>query len=82
MKLELEKTKNPLQWALDIAGKTEVPYAATVLYAKSREITAEWKRVSELHGRNGGKETKLTLETLAKMARECERACEILIIGL
>tara|TARA_R100001163_G_C5039188_1_gene177694 strand:+ start:544 stop:792 length:249 start_codon:yes stop_codon:yes gene_type:complete len=82
MKLEIEKPKNPLQWALDIAGKTEVPYAATVLYSKSMEINAEWKRVSELHGRSKNKETKLTLDTLAKMARECERACEILIIGL
>ena len=81
MKLELEK-KNPLQWALDIAGKTEVPYAATVLYKKSLEINSEWNRVHDLHKKNRSKETELTLRTLTSMARECERACEILIIGL
>lgn len=82
MKLELDKTKHPLQWALDLASKTEVPYAATVLYKKSKEINSEWNRIHELHKKSRSKQTELTLRTLTKMARECERACEILIIGL
>jgi hypothetical protein len=74
--------KKPLQWALDLAGKTEIPYAAKVLHDKKMEIVREWDRINDLERIHPKKETVLTLKTLQNMGRELERAAEIVIIGL
>tara|TARA_R110002050_G_scaffold116946_2_gene233623 strand:+ start:2501 stop:2752 length:252 start_codon:yes stop_codon:yes gene_type:complete len=83
MKLDVDTTKNPIQWALDMAGKTEVPYAAQVLYSKRDEIIKQCTYIENLSkGKQESHESQLQRQTLNAMARELERGAEILIIGI
>tara|TARA_R110000744_G_scaffold37261_2_gene85500 strand:+ start:94 stop:345 length:252 start_codon:yes stop_codon:yes gene_type:complete len=83
MKLAVEQDRNPVQWALDMAGKTEVPYAAKVLYAKRDEIIKQSTYVEKISkGKQESHESQLQRATLNAMARELERGAEILIIGI
>mgnify|MGYP003132012778 FL=1 len=82
MKLEISKEKNPVQWALDMAGKTECPYAAMVLFTKRDEIIKQITVMEQQHKGYQSKDIKLQLSTFRSMARELERAAEIIIIGI
>jgi len=82
MKLEISKQENPVQWALDMAGKTECPYAAMVLFNKRDEIIKQITTMEEQHKGYQSKSIKLQLSTFRSMARELERAAEIIIIGI
>ena len=82
MKLEISKEKNPVQWALDMAGKTECPYSAMVLFSKRDEILKQVHAMEFDHKGYKSKSIKLQISTFHSMARELERAAEIIIIGI
>lgn len=71
-----------VQWALDMAAKTEVPYAAMCLYRKRDEVLRQISHMEDVHKGYQSKETRLQLQTFHSMARELERGAEILIIGI
>lgn len=78
-----DKPRAIWQFALDIAQKDKVPYAAQVLYNKSKEITSEWNRINKLFpGNSKNEELKEVLSKLAKLSRECEKSAELIIIGI
>lgn len=82
MKLATIEKKNPVQWALDMAGKTECPYAAMVLFNKRDEILKQLNAMEADHKGYKSKSIKLQISTFHSMARELERAAEIIIIGI
>jgi len=82
MKLATEVKKNPVQWALDMAGKTECPYSSMVLFQKRDEILKQVQTMEEQHKGYKSKSIKLQISTFHSMARELERAAEIIIIGI
>tara|TARA_R110000765_G_scaffold285343_1_gene381975 strand:+ start:251 stop:502 length:252 start_codon:yes stop_codon:yes gene_type:complete len=71
------------RWALEMAGKTTIPYAAQVLYKKRDEVIKQCVYVEKVSkGRQESIESRVQRQTLNSMARELERGAELLIIGI